>query len=410
MTMIEQRYLLVMTLPCFMGADGQRRVLELWHKDLVAHLVEIRHLTLIAPLEHCDPPGPSMVLDPTGFPGELSFVDLPPCASLRQTVKALPTIAARIWRAVGRAQIVHANAGGWPISFGWLAIPMAKLRGKFTVAVVESGSWRLGFKPPFRIRDFVEACLFEGMGRVLVNLADVAAFTHQGYRDSMLSRWRRSHGHIISASWIDRASVLAPDRAAALGRAKIHAAGPLRVVFAGTLKVPKGVMILLEAARILTERGVPVRLDIYGEGGLRADCVQAADRLTGSVTIRLCDPIAYGEPFFAMLETHEVMLVPSLSDEQPRVIYDCFARALPVIASATAGNAQCVTDGVTGRLVPTGDATALANMIEWAAGHRETLVALGIKALDVANALTHDQMHANRAAIIAAALPDTARS
>ena len=340
--MIDEPYLLVMTLPCFIGADGQRRVHELWHKDLVAHLVEIRHLTLIAPLEYREPTEPTLPLDLRGYPGELTFVDLPPCSSLTRTIKALPTITARLWRAVGRARIVHANAGGWPISFGWLAIPMAKVRRKFTITVVESGSWRLGFKPPYRARDFVEACLFEGMGRVLVNVADVAAFTHKGYLDSMLSRWRRSHGHIVSASWIDHANILAPDHAAALGRDKTTADRPLRVVFAATLKVPKGVMVLLEAAHILTERGVPIQLDIYGEGGLKPDCAQAAASLQGSVSVRLCDPVAYGEPFFAMLETHDVMVVPSLSDEQPRVIYDCFARALPVIASQTAGNAECV--------------------------------------------------------------------
>ena len=55
--------------------------------------------------------------------------------------------------------------------------------------------------------------------------------------------------------------------------------------------------------------------------------------------------LAYGEPFFAMLRGHDLMAVPSLSDEQPRVIFDGFAQALPVIASDTPGIVECVTDG-----------------------------------------------------------------
>ena len=35
--------------------------------------------------------------------------------------------------------------------------------------------------------------------------------------------------------------------------------------------------------------------------------------------------LAYGESFFQMLQTHDVMLVPSVTDEQPRIIYDSFA-------------------------------------------------------------------------------------
>ena len=402
--MINRPYLLVMTLPCYIDAEGNRSVHELWHKDLVEHLRQIQDLTLVAPLEHHGTGDKTLRIDHATFPGKLSFVDLPPCLSTGQTLRHLPTIAARIWRAIGRADIVHGNAGGWPLSFGWLAIPMAKLRRKFTLTNVESGSWRLGFQRPYRWKTLLEACVYEGLGRLIVNLSDVATFTHAGYRESMLARSRRAHGHVICASWINRANILDRSRAEAIWEAKaLDPDRPLRVVFAATLKTSKGVAVLLEAARILDRRGVRVACDIYGDGNLRPDCVAAAATLRHSVTLRMCATLDYGDPFFTMLQSHDLMLVPSLSDEQPRVIYDSFAQALPVIGTNTAGNSECVTDGVNGRLVPVGDPTALADAIEWAAGNRSQLAAMGIKALDVANSLTHDQMHARRAAIVAAA-------
>ena len=401
--MINQPYLLVMTLPTYVDAQGHRRTDELWQKDLVEHLVHFNDMTLFAPVEHTPPPPNSLPVDPATLPGKLTLDDLPSCASMRLTLKHLPGIAVRLWRAIGRAEIVHANAGGWPISFGWLAIPMAKLRGKFTVSVVESGSWRLGFQRPFRLRDFVEACLFESFGRVIVNLADVAVFTHAGYLESMLSQRRRAHGHVISASWINQANILTHQQATTSWQTRTSTAGPLRVVFAATLKTSKGIFTLIEAVKLLDQRRVSVQIDVYGEGGLEPEIARTAATLHNGAVLNLRGTLGYGDPFFQMLERYEVMLVPSLSDEQPRVIFDSFARALPVIASATAGNAQCVTDGVNGHLVAVGDAQALANAIEHATQNRSELAEMGIKALEVARGLTHDQMHTRRAAIIEAA-------
>jgi glycosyltransferase involved in cell wall biosynthesis len=95
--------------------------------------------------------------------------------------------------------------------------------------------------------------------------------------------------------------------------------------------------------------------------------------------------------------------VPSLSDEQPRVVFDCFSQAVPVVASDTPGLVQCVTHGRDGLVVPAGDAEALAGAIARASADRPSLRDLGVAALDTARGLTHDQMHARRTEIILAA-------
>ncbi len=404
--MIDRPYLLVMTLPCFLDDEGRRFAEELWHKDLVEHLSQIRDLTLAAPLIREVPTDRKLILiDPTTFEGTLRHVDLPPCGSMLRTLANLPRLSAQLWKAIGRADIVHANAGGWPISFGWIAIPMAKLRRKFTLTNVESGGWRLGFNRPWRFKPLLQAIAFESMARVIVNLSDLATFTHSGYRESMLLPRRMHRGHIVQASWIDRENILSRETASALWDAKLaDPSRPLRVVFAANLLPTKGIAVLIEALKELERRGIAVDLDMYGKGVMLDECAAASKSLTGSVRLTMRGLLAYGEPFFRMLQEHDMMVVPSLSDEQPRVIYDCFARALPVIASNTPGVGECVTDGQTGKIVPIGDAMALADAIEWAARHRESLRDFGINALDVAQGLTHDQMHARRAELIESAL------
>ena len=403
--MIEQPYLLLVMIPCYQDDEGRRFVDELWHKDLMEHLVQIRDLRLACPLRRDFPAGKLVEIDDSAYPGKLSFVDLPACTSTLKTLKAMPAIFSRIWKAVGEAKVVHTGPGGWPISPGWFAIPMARLRGKFALTNVESAAWRLGFQPPRRLKGVLTASVFEALGRVMVNLSDLATFTHAGYREEMLIPPRRHRGHVISASWINLGNILDRAEARADWESKLADAGrPLRVVFAAHLNVNKGMHVLLDAARELDRRGVRIDLDVYGKGTLQERCEAVAAELKGSVKLSLKGMLDYGDGFFRMLQTHDVMLVPSVTDEQPRIIYDSFARALPVIASATPGNLECVTDGVNGKIVPVGDAMALADALEWAAGHRLELSELGVNGLTVAASLTHDQMHAKRADLIKSAL------
>ena len=198
--MIEQLYLLLVMNPCYQDDEGRRFVDELWHKDLMEHLVQIKDLRLACPLRRDFPAGKLVEIDDSTYPGKLRFVDLPACTSTLKTLKAMPAIFSRIWKAVGEAKVVHTGPGGWPNSPGWFAIPMARLRGKFALTNVESAAWRLGFQPPRRLKGVLTASVFEALGRVMVNLSDLATFTHAGYREEMLIPPRRHRGHVISAS------------------------------------------------------------------------------------------------------------------------------------------------------------------------------------------------------------------
>jgi glycosyltransferase involved in cell wall biosynthesis len=312
----------------------------------------------------------------------------------------LPTLLARLWEAVGRAEIVHAGVGGWPVSLAWFAVPMARLRRKFSVTVVES-SYRFDLRKPWRLKQFARALMFEVLGRCTVNLSDLTICTHAGYRDSMLLPWRRHRGHVFVASWIDRALILGPEEAESGWSTRLEdPSRPLRLVFAANLLASKGVGVLLDALRLLDRRGIAVHVQIYGAGPLREACDEAATRLRGRVSVEVCGVLPYGPPFFEMLDRQDVMVIPSLNDEQPRIVYDCYARALPILASETTGLRQCVEEGATGRLVPPGDPEALADAIAWASEHRESLRELGLGGLAVARETTLERLHERRAELI----------
>jgi glycosyltransferase involved in cell wall biosynthesis len=396
--MITEKYLNIVMIPCFVSNGRHEHWVDpLWYQDLMGHLRYIPNFTLAAPARPDPVPPLSRVLEPD----LVSYVDLPPCRSMVSAVLTLPRALVGLWKAVGRTDVVHASVAGWPISYGWFAVPMGKLRGKLVLVNIESAPWRAEFRRPWRLKARFQAHLFEGMAKICVNLADVATFTQTDYMESLLSRRRRDRGHVISASWIEADDILTREQAEALWASKL--AGPprpLRVVYAAHLNVNKGVRVLVAALQELQRRGVEVEADIFGEGALRAECEQAAADLNGPVRLTLRGMVAYGAPFFQMLQGHDVMVVPSITDEQPRVVYDCGAQALPVIASETPGIRECVHDGVNGRLVPPEDPVALADALQRAAADRDGLRPLGMAGLDVAFSLTHDQMHARRVEIV----------
>jgi glycosyltransferase involved in cell wall biosynthesis len=133
-------------------------------------------------------------------------------------------------------------------------------------------------------------------------------------------------------------------------------------------------------------------------------CTALAAKLQGPVSLTIGGTLPYGPPFFEMLRGHDVTLAPSITDEQPRVVYDSFSQAVPVILADTPGLRECVTDAVNGKFIPSGDPEVLADAIEWASDHRRTLRDLGIAALAVARDLTHDTMHVRRASVVQEAL------
>lgn len=126
--------------------------------------------------------------------------------------------------------------------------------------------------------------------------------------------------------------------------------------------------------------------------------------------VRLLEPASYGAAFSALLDRYAAIVVPTISDEQPRLILAAFSRGLPVLASATSGNLQIVEQARTGLLYEPNDAEARAAVLTTAAADQARLRAMGETALQSMARRTHTAMHAVRAELIAAALAQHRRN
>jgi glycosyltransferase involved in cell wall biosynthesis len=234
---ITRRYLLCLNVKCYRDADGRHYFDPLWHKDLSGHVYYLKSLTLASPCEPGEPPRDAIAWNPP-VP-DIQFVDLPATDTNVQALLHLPWTLARLWRAIGRAEIAHFGVAGWPIPYGWLACPMAVLRGTPYLIVVESAPWRVNPGVTATLKSRIRARLSEALSRWCINRARLVILTQEDYRKTLLTR--ESHaGHIIHASWVDEENIISAGDAAESWQSK--SARPLKLLFAGRLMRSKGVL------------------------------------------------------------------------------------------------------------------------------------------------------------------------
>jgi glycosyltransferase involved in cell wall biosynthesis len=140
----------------------------------------------------------------------------------------------------------------------------------------------------------------------------------------------------------------------------VPASGPIACV--ARLDDRKGHRVLFDALGILRSRGAQPFVELVGDGPAR-EALEAEARQRGlSAQVRF-QGWQTEEGVRASLDRSRFLVLPSHSEGLPVAILEAFARARPVIATAVAGIPEVVEDGRNGRLVPAGDAGALADAI-----------------------------------------------
>lgn len=393
---ITSRYLLVINVPLYRDKDGATYAGQLWFKDLAEHLSYLDNFMLACPVLEGMPAEVAVSLQSDPRFSRVQIIALPAARSLVQAILGLPRTLWRLLRAVRSAEVIHTGVAGWPIPYGWLVTPMARLLGKKLVIIVESAPWRLSAGLPQRLKSRITASVYEGLARWCLSRTDLAIFTQDDYRRSLLVR-EPERGHVIHASWIDQDVIISDAHAEALWREKLDRnSRGLTILFAGRLDPQKGVMVLLEAIRVLARKNIPVTLGILGSGDLAARCKEVSAELQGVTHVNVLGTVAYGAALFELLQRYHAVILPSISDEQPRIVYDAYSQAVPALASGTAGLRDCIHESRTGWLVEPNNVEELSAMIERAVGNVEELRRMGMEALRVARSMTHRRMHLER--------------
>jgi colanic acid/amylovoran biosynthesis glycosyltransferase len=129
-----------------------------------------------------------------------------------------------------------------------------------------------------------------------------------------------------------------------------------RLLFVGRLAAVKGLPILIDALRSLVPKIPGIELVVAGDGPDRA----SLEKLAAGLPVRF---LGYQSQTQVrdLLREAAAFVLPSFAEGVPVVLMEAMAAGVPVVATRIAGIPELVEDGVTGLLVPPGDAASLVD-------------------------------------------------
>ena len=404
---LSKPYLLVLfSVPCMRNADNSLCISMAWAKDLIEHANYIENLTLISYFSDETPYADAVIIDNNPALKNVRFVMIDKPKSTIHALRMLPKTISIIWQEVKKAQIVHSAVAGWPIPEAWIISPMLMFKKRFHFINVESAFWRIPEGTEASFKQKLRATICEKINKWCVQRADLSTFTQEAYKKSLLGNHQHK-GFVIPATWIDADNIINNNLLNNLIESKSQSINaPIKLIFAGRLVYEKGILLLIKAVSDLLDNDFQLSLDIIGDGALLLKCEQLIVANKKQAHIKLCGTVNYGPDFFNLLHDYDLMVIPSLSDEQPRNVFDAFSQALPVLCADTAGLIQCVEDQKTGYFFKTGDLESLKNKLIEIIQNRQNLLALSSGCVDSVSNMTHKKMHEKRLKIMQQSLAE----
>ena len=164
----------------------------------------------------------------------------------------------------------------------------------------------------------------------------------------------------------------------------------------GRLATPKNPLLAVEAFAELRRLVPDARFRWVGDGPMRAEVEQAIHRAGLDESFMLCGTCRDVPGELAKLD---LFVQSSRWEGLPRGLVEAVAAGVPVVATDVGGVGELIRDGVTGRLVPSGDARALAEAIHESLGDRAGAAHMAKTALDAAAEFSANVMCARTAAV-----------
>ncbi len=152
---------------------------------------------------------------------------------------------------------------------------------------------------------------------------------------------------------------------------------PFTVVMTGRMVPVKHYDVVLAAARRLSAEP-DWRFVLIGEGSDRARLMREASDLVASGIVVFPEPGIEVLDWVQHADVGVLMTNPELAYEGlSNSILEYMALGLPVVCGDGGGNPELVADGVTGFIVPPGDAAELAGRLAWLRAHEAERRAMG---------------------------------
>lgn len=139
--------------------------------------------------------------------------------------------------------------------------------------------------------------------------------------------------------------------------------GELRLVFLGRLVEEKGVHELLDAARLLVERGAPFHLVIAGSGPEEGRLTARIRELGLAGVVELAGAV-FGEAKASLWRQSDVFVFPSHTEKLPYSLLEAMAFGVVPVVTNVGAIEEVMQHGVHGEFVPVNSPVAIADAVE----------------------------------------------
>ena len=138
-----------------------------------------------------------------------------------------------------------------------------------------------------------------------------------------------------------------------------------RLLFLSNLIESKGVLVLLDALKILKDKGYSFICDFVGGETKEIDAMRFAEEVEkrGLNEIAIYQGRKYGEEKEKAFEQSDVFVLPTMNDCFPLVLLEAMEHKLPCVTTRMGGIEDIVEDGVNGLLSELNNPVSLADCI-----------------------------------------------
>lgn len=139
----------------------------------------------------------------------------------------------------------------------------------------------------------------------------------------------------------------------------------------------KGTRFLIEALPAIVATHPEIKLVVVGDGASRKNLENQVAQLTLD---RYVVFVGYQKDTEKYLTAMDLYVLPSLWEGMPIGVIEAMACSKPIVATAVGGVPEIIEDGITGHLVPPGEATGLTGAVRKCLEDREKNLRMGLAA------------------------------
>lgn len=134
------------------------------------------------------------------------------------------------------------------------------------------------------------------------------------------------------------------------------------ILFAGAMRPVKGLDYLISALPLIKEEIPKFKLILAGDGPLRPKLEQRIQNEGFSQYVEFLGQVPHDQAIH-LVQSSDLVVLPSLSEGTPTVMFEALACKTPLIASHVGGIPEIITHGQNGFLIPPKKPEAISNAI-----------------------------------------------